>query len=188
MRGREHVVVCFLGDGATSQGAFHEALNMASLWRLPVLYVCENNGYAMSTPVARTVAGGDLLRRAEAYTIPAMRVDGMDVAAVEDGACGLLERVRAGKGPGFLEAVTYRFCGHSKSDRLVYRTRAEEAEWRQRDPVAILRKRLDDAGAAQQADQVEEEVRTIMAEAEHCAAESPGAAPADAVKGVFADG
>ncbi len=187
MLGKDHVVVGFFGDGATSQGAFHEALNMASLWRLPVLYVCENNGYAMSTPVARTVAGGDLLRRAGAYSLRTMRVDGMDVAAVEAATRELLDHVRAGAGPAFLEAVTYRYCGHSKSDRLVYRTREEEALWRKRYPVLTMREQLDAANASDQADAAEEEVRVTMAEAERLCAESPDAAPGDAVKGVFAD-
>ena len=187
MLGKDHVVVGFFGDGATSQGAFHEALNMASLWRLPVLYVCENNGYAMSTPVARTVAGGDLLRRAGAYSLRTMRADGMDVAAVEAATRELLDHVRGGAGPAFLEAVTYRYCGHSKSDRLVYRTKEEEALWRKRDPVLTMRKQLDAAGASDQADAAEEDVRATMAEAERLCAESPDAAPDDAVKGVFAD-
>ena len=188
MLGAKRAVVCFFGDGATSQGSFHEALNIASLWQLPVLYVCENNGYAMSTPVARTVAGGDLLRRAQAYALRTERVDGMDVDAVATEAAELLQYVRAGKGPAFLEAVTYRYCGHSKSDRLVYRTRAEEAAWRRRDPVTLLRSRLDDAGRSGEADAVESGVAAVLAEAERRCADSPPAAPADAAKGVYADG
>ena len=188
MLGTERVVVGFLGDGATSQGTFHESLNMASLWKLPVLYVCENNGYAMSTPVARTVAGGDLLKRAAAYAIRAERADGMEVDAVERAARGLLEYVRAGNGPAFLEAVTYRYCGHSKSDRRVYRTREEEAQWKRRDPVRTLRARLDEKGMAEQAEAVEEEVRAMMEDVERRCAESPDAVAGNALKGVYADG
>lgn len=188
MLGAKRVVVSFFGDGATSQGAFHEALNMASLWRLPVLYVCENNGYAMSTPIARTVAGGDLVRRAAAYALRAERVDGMDVDAVETKAADLLEYVRGGNGPAFLEAVTYRFCGHSKSDRLVYRTREEEAQWRERDPVRLLRARLDEAGRGEAADAVETEVAGMLADAERRCAASPDAAVDDVLQGVYADG
>jgi len=181
-------IVCFFGDGATSQGTFHESLNMASLWRLPVLYVCENNGYAMSTPVGRTVAGGDLLRRASAYAITVERVDGMDVEAVETAALRLLEGARAGGGPAFMEAVTYRFCGHSKSDRLTYRTREEETRWRERDPVRTLRRRLEEAGLAAEAESVAAEVKRRVEEAERLATESPAPRPDDALDGVHADG
>jgi pyruvate dehydrogenase E1 component alpha subunit len=177
-------VVCFFGDGATNQGTFHESLNMASLWKLPVLYVCENNGYAMSEPVARTVAGGDLLTRARAYAMPAERTDGMDAEAVEAAARGLLADVRAGKGPAFLEAITYRFCGHSKSDRLVYRTREEEAEWRKRDPILLARRRLDDADV----ERVEAEVRKRLEEAVAACRAAPDADPAEALRGAYADG
>ena len=188
MLGTGAAVVSFFGDGATSQGVFHESLNMASLWQLPVVYVCENNGYAMSMPVARTVAGGDLLRRAGAYAMRTARVDGMDVEAVETAAREALEHARAGKGPAFLEAVTYRFCGHSKSDRRVYRTREEEARWRRRDPVRVLRERLEGAGMAGEADAIEAEVAAALAEAERRCEASPEAAPEDAGKGVYADG
>ena len=180
-------VVCFFGDGATSQGAFHESLNIASLWKLPVLYVCENNRYAMSTPIERTVAGGDLLARARAYAMPCSRADGMDVDAVQKQAAALLTDVRAGHGPAFLEAVTYRYCGHSKSDRLVYRTREEEAEWRARDPIPRARAQLDDAGLAVQADEVETEIADLLQTAEQQCAASPDADPDEAEQGVYAD-
>lgn len=183
----DRIVVSFFGDGATSQGAFHEALNMASLWKLPVLYVCENNGYAMSTPFSRTVAGGDLLRRAEAYGIRSVRADGMRVESVETTTAELLKHVRGEGGPAFLEAVTYRFCGHSKSDRLVYRTREEEAKWRERDPIALARNALDESGLAGEAEQVETEVARILADAESRCAASP-VATSRASEGVFADG
>jgi len=184
----DRVVVGFFGDGATSQGTFHESLNIASLWKLPVLYVCENNGYAMSTSVARTVAGGDILKRASAYALRAERVDGMDLDAVETKAAQLLQYVRDGNGPAFLEAVTYRYCGHSKSDRKVYRTREEEAEWRKRDPVRTLRARLEKAGFADRAAAAEAEVAEIMADAERRCMAAPVADPADALNGVYADG
>jgi pyruvate dehydrogenase E1 component alpha subunit len=181
------VVVCFFGDGATSQGVFHESLNMASLWKLPVLYVCENNGYAMSESVARTVAGGDLSARARAYAMPVERADGMDVEAVESAARGLLERVRTGHGPAFLEAITYRFCGHSKSDQLVYRTREEEADWRKRDPLLLARRKADHVGAAEAA-RVDTEVRKRLADAEAACRAAPDCDPGEALKGVYADG
>jgi len=180
-------VVCFFGDGATSQGTFHESLNMAALWKLPVLYVCENNGYAMSTPVERTIAGGDILRRASAYAMPAERCDGMDVEAVECAASRLLQGVRNGTGPAFLEAITYRFCGHSRSDRLVYRSREEEAHWRRRDPVRVLRQRLEDAGLSREAAAAEAEAESRVAEAVRRAIEAPASDPRRALEGVQAD-
>lgn len=182
------VVVCFFGDGATTQGTFHESLNMASLWRLPILYVCENNGYAMSMPVARSVAGGEILERARAYALRAERVDGMDVDAVRVAATAAIVHARSGGGPAFLEAMTYRFCGHSKSDRLVYRTRAEEAQWKARDPVAVTRARLAEAGLAPEVERVEADVRARLEEAERRALASPDAEPASATQGVYADG
>jgi acetoin:2,6-dichlorophenolindophenol oxidoreductase subunit alpha len=186
--GKGSVVVCFFGDGATSQGAFHEALNMASLWKLPVLFVCENNGYAMSTPIARTVAGGDLCARASAYAMRTMRADGMDVGVTKVAAEDLVNYVRSGNGPAFLELLTYRFCGHSKSDRLVYRTRDEEADWAKRDPVVTLRQSLDDAGLSDEADKVEADVAEAMTDAERRCDESPDADPATALEGVMAHG
>ena len=187
MKGTGSAVVCFFGDGATSQGTFHESLNMASLWGLPILYVCENNGYAMSAPVAKTVAGGDLLKRAAAYAIRTERVDGMDVHAVEASASSLLKHTREGSGPAFLEAVTYRYCGHSKSDRLVYRTREEEAAWKEHDPVVRVRGQLVDAGRQGAVQVVENEVGVILDEAEREATASPDARAGDAERGVYAD-
>ena len=188
MKNTGAAVVCFFGDGATAQGTFHESLNMASLWRLPVLYVCENNRYAMSAPVERTVAGGDILRRVEGYGICATRVDGMDVAAVAEAVREALVRVRAGNGPAFLEAMTYRYCGHSKSDRLVYRTREEEAAWKQRDPVARVHAQLIDAGLQDSVRTVEAEVRAALEDAERRCTASPAARPEGAELGVYADG
>ena len=181
-----HIVVCCFGDGATSQGTFHESLNMASLWKLPILYVCENNGYAMSTPVSRTVAGGDILARAEAYAMRATRVDGMDALAVRQAAAEAAEYVRAGKGPAFLEAITYRYCGHSKSDRLVYRSREEEAEWKKRDPISQMRGLLAEEGLETEAEQVEVEVRAWVEQAEREARDAADADPVDVLDKVYA--
>jgi len=181
-------VVCFFGDGATNQGTFHESLNMAALWSLPVLYVCENNRYAMSEPVCRTIAGGEILPRARAYGIAAECVDGMDVEAVEQAAKRALAAIRAGKGPVFIEAATYRFCGHSRSDKLVYRTREEEAQWRERDPLTVTRLRLEKAGWKERLPWVEEEVRRQIAEAEEACRRSPPTPPETALQGVYADG
>jgi acetoin:2,6-dichlorophenolindophenol oxidoreductase subunit alpha len=180
-------VICFFGDGATNQGTFHESLNMAALWKLPVLYVCENNRYAMSEPVCRTIAGGDILPRARAYGIPAECVDGMDVEAVEQAAGRALAAIRAGKGPSFIEAATYRFCGHSKSDKLVYRTREEEAQWRERDPLTVARLRLEKRGCSEALAKVEEEVRRKLTEAEETSRNAPPTPPETSLQGVYAD-
>jgi TPP-dependent pyruvate/acetoin dehydrogenase alpha subunit len=186
MRRTGAAVVCYFGDGATNQGIFHESLNMAALWKLPVLYVCENNLYAMSEPVSRTVAGGDILQRARAYSIRAARVDGMDVEAVERAAAELLAHARGGAGPAFLEAMTYRFCGHSKSDRMVYRTREEEARWRKRDPLVTTRQRLLDSGLAAEVERVEHDVKSRVAHAEEAARHSPETPPGDEAAEAYA--
>jgi len=136
------IVFCFFGDGATNQGTFHESLNMASLWKLPVLFCCENNGYAMSMPTSRTIATNDLKVRPLAYGIPIIEVDGMDIIAVVDATEKANQYIRSGQGPFFLLAKTYRFCGHSKSDMRIYRTKEEEAKWKLRDPIIMLEKRL----------------------------------------------
>ena len=140
-------VLCFFGDGATNQGAFHESLNMAAIWELPVLYFCENNQYAMSMRVEDSMKAPSIAERAAAYGIQGRRVDGMDVEAVLEAVTAALARVREGGGPQLMEAECYRFCGHSKSDRLVYRTREEEQRWRERDPLLLARRRLLDRGA-----------------------------------------
>ena len=186
--GSGRVVVCCFGDGATSQGTFPESLNIASLWQLPILYVCENNGYAMSMPVSRSVAGGDILNRARAYALRATRVDGMDVDAMRSEASAALGSIRSGNGPAFLEATTYRYCGHSKSDRRVYRSREEEAEWRKRDPIANCRTGLAAAGLDAEAKQVEADVRARIEEAEQQARAAADAEPAGTLEGVYADG
>jgi len=139
LRGSGQVVVVFFGDGAVNQGTFHEALNLAALWRLPVVYVCENNGYAMSTPVRDACAIEQLATRAAAYGMPGMPVDGMDTLAVATITHAAIDRARAGNGPSLIECKTYRFLGHSKSDQRVYRSREEEAAWRERDPITRWR-------------------------------------------------
>ncbi len=143
------VVLCFFGDGATNQGAFHESVNMAALWHLPILYVCENNRYAMSTRVEDSMRVAAIRERAAAYGMRDLRVDGMDVEAVYDATRAVLNSIRHGDGPLLMEAECYRFCGHSKSDRLVYRTREEEALWRERDPLPSSRAGLLEAGIAE---------------------------------------
>lgn len=139
------VVVCFFGDGATNQGIFHECLNMASVWKLPVLYVCENNHYGMSVSVKRASAVEDLTKKASAYDMPSESADGMDVLAVKEVAGKWAEHARSGKGPVLLEFETYRYYGHSRSDPRAYRTREEEEEWRSRDCIESFWKKMVDA-------------------------------------------
>jgi TPP-dependent pyruvate/acetoin dehydrogenase alpha subunit len=142
MQGQRQVVACFFGDGAANEGVFHESLNIASVWGLPVIYVCENNLYAMSTPVRTAFKIPDIAARATAYGIPGYIVDGMDVTEVRRVTAEAVEAARQGRGPSLIECKTYRFLGHSKSDNRNYRTREEEAEWEARDPIKLLSEKL----------------------------------------------
>jgi 2-oxoisovalerate dehydrogenase E1 component len=142
LQGTDRVVVCFFGDGAANEGNFHEGLNMASLWNLPVIFVAENNMYAMSVPWAKASKLPDISERACAYGIPGVTVDGMDVLAVRGAVAEAAERARRGEGPTLIECKTYRWYGHSHSDPRAYRTREEEAEWRKHDPIRVLKQNL----------------------------------------------
>ena len=143
MKGTDRVVVCFFGEGASNEGAFHKSLNMASLWNLPVIFVCENNMYAMSVPWANASKMPDVAARASAYGMPGEVVDGMDVLAVRGSVAKAAQRARNGEGPSLIEAKTYRWYGHSHSDPRAYRTRDEEAEWKKRDPITVLKENLE---------------------------------------------
>ncbi|GAB4100171.1 pyruvate dehydrogenase (acetyl-transferring) E1 component subunit alpha [Sinomonas halotolerans] len=143
---RDRVTACFFGEGAMAEGEFHESMNLAALWRLPVLFCCENNLYAMGTALARSESQTDLALKAAAYGVPAWEVDGMDALAVADAAHRAAESVRAGGGPYFLELRTYRFRAHSMFDPERYRERSEVAAWIQRDPIPRLHGELGDAG------------------------------------------
>ncbi|MGO8958274.1 MAG: pyruvate dehydrogenase (acetyl-transferring) E1 component subunit alpha [Streptosporangiaceae bacterium] len=145
MRGADRVTACFFGDGAVSEGEFHECMNLAALWNLPVLFCCENNLYAMGTALARAQAETDLALRAASYGMPAWPVDGMDVIAVEQAARHAAEAVRSGGGPHFLELRTYRFRAHSMYDPDRYRDKAEIEEWKQHDPIDALAGRMREA-------------------------------------------
>ena len=139
---RPSVVVSFFGDGANNEGAFHEALNMASIWRLPVVFVCENNGYGMSTSTERSTAVKDVAERACAYSMPGVIVDGNDFAAVAQAGFDAVDRARRGDGPSLIESKTYRIRGHSRSDRNRYRTREEIEAWQARDPILAFEREL----------------------------------------------
>jgi pyruvate dehydrogenase E1 component subunit alpha len=142
-QGQDSVTVCFFGDGAVDEGAFHESLNLASIWQLPIVYICENNQYSMGMAVEKAWAVDSLLPRAAAYNIPGEQVDGMNVIAVYEAVKPAVERARSGQGPTLLEIKTYRFRGHSMTDPAYYRTREEEQQWRTtRDPIGIFERKL----------------------------------------------
>jgi len=182
MQGSDRVVACFFGDGAANEGAFHESLNLASIWDLPVVFVCENNQYGMSMSVDRSTAGGSVVARAAAYGMPGEKVDGNDVIDVHQKTAQAIERARAGQGPTLIEAVTYRYRGHSKSDRNLYRTPDEIEEWRtSRDPLdryeGLLMERgiLDAAAIEECRDTARDEIRKAVG----AAMQAPLADPSD---------
>ncbi|MBI4003001.1 MAG: pyruvate dehydrogenase (acetyl-transferring) E1 component subunit alpha [Nitrospira defluvii] len=146
MERRARVTACYFGDGAVAEGEFHEALNLAALWKLPVLFLCENNLYAMGTALTRHQSQPDIAAKARSYNLPAETVDGMDVVAVEMATRRAIDFVRRGDGPYFLEYRTYRFRAHSMYDAELYRTKDEVAEWKRRDPIVTLEQTLRTAG------------------------------------------
>lgn len=160
------VAVSFFGDGAVNQGTFHETLNMAVIWKLPVVFVCENNLYAMSTHIGRVSNTQDLAKRAEPYGMPALIADGCDIADIEAKAKQAVDHARAGRGPFFLEAKTYRHRGHSKSDNRAYRSKEEEQNWLEKDCVKNLVSFLDQMGYGDRVAEVEERARLAVAQAE----------------------
>ncbi|MFJ5120094.1 thiamine pyrophosphate-dependent dehydrogenase E1 component subunit alpha [Kitasatospora sp. NPDC088548] len=184
--GEDRVAVAFFGDGALNQGVLLESLNLAAMWRLPVVFVCENNGYATTLPAATAVAGS-ALGRAAAFGIPAAEVDGMDTEAVRSAAEEAVGRARAGGGPAFLECRTYRFEGHHTMERrmkLRYRTPEEVAGWRARDPLL----RAAEAIGAARGEALDAEVAAELAEAERFALASEHPDPAGALDHLYADG
>lgn len=144
------VVVSFFGDGANNEGAFHEALNMASIWKLPVIFVCENNGYGMSTSVERATAVANIADRAVAYAMPGVIVDGNNLSEVAEAMTAAVDRARRGDGPTLIESKTYRWRGHSKSDRNRYRTKEEIDEWMGRDPIVRFEREMLELGVITQ--------------------------------------
>ncbi len=149
---RTRVTACFFGDGAVAEGEFHESLNLAALWKLPVLFLCENNRYAMGTALERHQSQTDLRLKAQSYNLPGEQVDGMDVLAVEAATCRAAEAVRRGDGPHFIEFLTYRFRAHSMYDPELYRTKEEVAQWKQRDPLTTFETELRQKGLLDEAD------------------------------------
>lgn len=149
LKGDGRVALCFFGDGATGEGAFHEGINLAAVWQLPAIFVCENNGYAVSTPARTYVPVKDLADRAKAYSMPSIIVDGQDVDAVEAAVLEAVERARTGGGPTFVETKTYRYADHAVNMGRILLDRGEEVdEWRKRDPITLYREKLLAGGVA----------------------------------------
>jgi pyruvate dehydrogenase E1 component alpha subunit len=182
------VAICFFGDGALEQGILHETTNMAAIWKLPVVFVCENNQYAMSASAAWSVAGGDPAKRAAGYGIPGVTVDGMDLFAVNAAASELVERARQGDGPAYLVCTTYRFHGHHAGDPLNYREKEEVERWRLRDPIERV-KQATVASGAMRADEIEALERQIeqqIDEAVEFAKNSPDPTPDQLMTDIYA--
>jgi pyruvate dehydrogenase E1 component alpha subunit len=165
LQGHKRVTACFFGDGAVAEGEFHESMNLAALWRLPVLFCCENNLYAMGTRIERYESETNLALKAASYEIPAWSVDGMDVLAVEDAARKAAAEVRAGGAPCFLELRTYRFRAHSMYDPDLYRPKEEIERWKQHDPISALTAQLRDGGVLRDED-IDELERSVAEEIE----------------------
>jgi pyruvate dehydrogenase E1 component alpha subunit len=174
-RNEPRVVAAMMGDGAANQGVFHECINLAALWKLPIVYVCENNLYAMSMPFAESCAVSHLADRVRGFGLATKVVDGNDVLAVAEAASRAVERARARDGPSFLECLTYRFCGHSRSDQCLYRTREEEARWKARCPVASFARKLvaDGVLTEEEIERMDVEVASELRRAEEFARSAP---------------
>lgn len=187
MQTRPRVTACFFGDGAVAEGEFHESLNLAALWKLPVLFLCENNLYAMGTALGRHQSQTDIARKADAYAIPAAAVDGMDALAVEAATRTAVDFVREGRGPYLIEYRTYRFRAHSMYDAELYRTKEEVAQWKQRDPVTLLVRQLREGGMLTDADldKMETAVAAEIAEAVSFAETGPWEPLEDLAKDVY---
>ena len=186
---RSCVVVSFFGDGANNEGAFHEALNMASIWKLPVVFVCENNGYGMSTSTERSTAVKDVAERACAYSMPGIVVDGNDFVAVAQAAFDAVERARRGDGPSLIESKTYRIRGHSRSDRNRYRTKEEIEAWLARDPIVAFERELARLGfvSKSEIEAIRTDVECEIAEAIAFAKASPAPSVEELTRYVYSD-
>ncbi|MGB3905447.1 MAG: thiamine pyrophosphate-dependent dehydrogenase E1 component subunit alpha [Anaerolineae bacterium] len=188
MQGRDEIVMGFFGDGAANQGSFHEALNMAAIWSLPVVYVCENNQYGMSMSTRRAFKIEKIAQRAASYGMPGVTVDGNDVVEVYEAASEAVERARAGEGPTLLECITYRWKGHSKSDSGLYRTKDEIESWKNKEPIRRFRELLitQRVISEEEARKIEEEARRTIGEALEYAHASPEPEVDTILEGVYA--
>ncbi len=186
---QDGVTVCLFGDGATNIGYFHEAVNLSKVWNLPIIWVCENNQYGMGTAVDRASAVPEIRQKAEGYGIPNQRVDGMDVIKVRETALEVFEHVRSGKGPYFLEIVTYRFRGHSMGDPERYRQADEIKHWQENDPIGIYRKHLVTEGIAteDELNLLDQEIQQETDQAVQFAEQSPEPEPEELFTHIYVD-
>jgi len=188
LRGTDNVVACFFGDGASNQGTFHEAINMAAVWKLPVIFVCENNVYAMGTRQSTVMLIGNISDRAIAYGIPGVAADGNNVLTVYEAAQKAVERARTGQGPTLIECKTYRHKGHSRIDPAKYRPKEEVEEWLRKDPIRHFKEKLLQTNVLLEAEirQIEKEVLAEIEEAVEFAIESPHPFAEEALEDVYA--
>ncbi|MEJ5313918.1 MULTISPECIES: pyruvate dehydrogenase (acetyl-transferring) E1 component subunit alpha [Anaerolinea] len=187
--GQKNVTICMFGDGATNIGYFHEALNMSKIWNLPVLWVCENNQYGMGTAVERASAVSEIIQKAQAYGMPSRRVDGMDVVAMRQAAEEMIEAIREGAGPMLMEAMTYRFRGHSMGDPERYRKPEEVHRYQENDPIGIFRQYLQENGIATEEalNQLDDEAEAIVEDAVQFAEASPEPQPHELFEHIYVE-
>jgi TPP-dependent pyruvate/acetoin dehydrogenase alpha subunit len=187
-RGLDNAAICFFGEGAANEGIFHEALNLAAIWKLPVVFLCENNQYGMSMSVKRATAIENISDRAAAYGMPGVTVAGTELDEVYKATLEALERARAGEGPTLLEAITYRYLGHSKSDANLYRTREEIQTWRKQDPILRFAAVLEGEGVLEENEwqRLDEEAKQRIEEAFEKASKEPDPEPESALEDVYA--
>jgi pyruvate dehydrogenase E1 component alpha subunit len=188
-RESDNAVLCFFGDGSTNIGYFHEALNLAGVWRLPVLWIAENNQYGMGTAVSRASAVPQMIDKAAAYGLQGQQVDGMNVMEVHQATQAALEKIRSGAGPQFLEMLTYRFEGHSMGDPLRYRTKDEVEKWREDDPIGILERHLlaEKVTDKEELEAVDEQVEKDLEKAVQFAEESPLPGPEALFENIYVE-
>lgn len=188
-RGTDNVVLCFFGDGAARQGMLHETFNLAMTWKLPVVFICENNNYAMGTSVERTSNVLDIYKLADAYEMPADKIDGMTPETVHEGIVRAVKRAREGDGPTLLELKTYRYKGHSISDPQKYRTKEEVEEYKAKDPIAMVLKTIKENKFASDADikAIDDRINAVVEESVKFAEESPWPADDEVLKDVYID-
>lgn len=191
LRGDDQVTVCFFGDGAANQGTFHEAVNLSAVWKLPVIYICENNLYAVTTPVAKSISIEDVADRGASYGIPGMAIDGQDIMAVYEATAEAVKRAREGDGPSLIECKTYRFMGHMGGKEVFegsYRTEEEVEEWKKRDPITMFEADLLKMGVLtkEDADGIDKQINAEMDEAVAFAEQSPLPEPEEALEDLYA--
>ncbi len=188
-RGTDNVVLCYFGDGAARQGILHETFNLAMLWKLPVIFICENNNYAMGTSIERTSNVVDIYKLADAYEMPADQLDGMSAETVHDGVSRAVKRAREGNGPTLLEIKTYRYKGHSISDPQKYRTKEEVDEYKDRDPISLVKATIlkENFATEEELKAIDDRIDAVVAQSVKFAEESPWPNDDEVLKDVYVD-